>query len=179
MYSILVAKGRIPNPPESDQPFKPPSLTTLSYKSLLPNEVDMAAIFQNLTILVSRILVRYISDLKVFAKLVPKHIWHERSNEMAQKSQVAVIDVLHKNETCNQDMHEIMRVLQSYLGESFHGKVISGGDQVTCERQRGVQRHVMDSDTPSERLELLEPVVEDWHALMCWMTVRLLSCYGR
>ena len=38
---------------------------------------------------------------------------------MAEKSQVAVIDVLHKNETCNKDMHEIMLTLQSYLGETF------------------------------------------------------------
>ena len=29
----------------------------------------------------------------------------------------------------------------------------------------------MDSDTREERLELLEPVIEDWHTLMCFLQV--------
>ena len=58
MYSILVVKGRIPNPPASDQPFKPPPLTSLSCSTFLPNKDDIAAIKRNLTMLVSRILVK-------------------------------------------------------------------------------------------------------------------------
>ena len=171
MYSILVVKGRIPNPPASDQPFKPPPLTSLSCSTFLPNKDDIAAIKRNLTMLVSRILVKHVKALRCFSKIVPKHIRHNLSDEMSEKSEVAVIDVLHKNETCNKDMHEIMLTMQSYLGDTFSEKVLSGGDQVTCERQKCVQRHVMDSDTPAERLEMLEPVLEDWHALMCFLTV--------
>ena len=37
--------------------------------------------------------------------------------------------------------------------------------------QTGAQRHVMCGDTPRERLELLEPVSEDWHALVCLLKV--------
>ena len=44
------------------------------------------------------------------------------------------------------------------------GKVPSGGDLLTCEWQRCAQNHVLDGDTPKERLELLLPVIEDWHA---------------
>ena len=32
---------------------------------------------------------------------------------------------------------------------------------MTCERQRGIQRHMMDAETKEDRLELLEPQVED------------------
>ena len=32
-------------------------------------------------------------------------------------------------------------------------------------------RNVMDSDTREERLEWLEPVIEDWHTLMCLLQV--------
>ena len=85
---------------------------------------------------------------------------------MATKSEVAVLDVLHKNETKSADMVDIMREQQSYLGEGFTHTVLSGGDHVTCERQQGSKRHVMDSDTRTGRLELLEPCVEDWHCLM-------------
>ena len=67
-----------------------------------------------------------------------------------------------------------MVAMQGYIGDQ-EGKVgvLSGGDQLTCERQAGAQRHVMDVDTQEERLQLLEPVCEDWHALMCFMKVSI------
>ena len=49
--------------------------------------------------------------------------------------------------------------------------VVSGGDHLTCERQIGSQRHLMCGNTRRDRLELLEPVVEDWHALVCLLNV--------
>ena len=38
---------------------------------------------------------------------------------MAEKSEVAVIDILHKNEACHADMLDIMKAQQSYLGNKF------------------------------------------------------------
>ena len=35
----------------------------------------------------------------------------------------------------------------------------------------GAQHHVMDGDTPHDRLQLLEPQTEDWHTLMCFLGV--------
>ena len=64
---------------------------------------------------------------------------------MAEKSEVAVLDVLHKNEASLMDMLD-MKEQQSYLGSNFSDKVLSGGDQLTCKRQRCTQLHVMDSD---------------------------------
>ena len=58
-----------------------------------------------------------------------------------------------------------MKAQQSYLGPKFKSTVLSGGDQLTCECQRCSQKHVMDSDNRRDRLELLEPQVEDQHAL--------------
>ena len=69
-------------------------------------------------------------------------------------------------------MLDIMKTMQSYLGD-YSGTVLSGGDQLTCERQRCSQQHMMDSNTRSERLELLEPQVEDWHALQCFLMVNM------
>ena len=66
-------------------------------------------------------------------------------------------------------MLDVMKPLQGYLGEEFppNKKVVSGGDQLTCEREANARRHMMDGDTPRDRLALLEPVCEYWHALMC------------
>lgn len=54
-----------------------------------------------------------------------------------------------------------MQYAQNYLGNDYSGTVPSGRDLLTCKGQRCAQRHTMDSDTKVDRLELLEPVVED------------------
>ena len=53
----------------------------------------------------------------------------------------------------------------------YRGKVLSGGDQLTCERQVCAMRHVICGNTKEECLQLLEPTIEDWHILMCFLSV--------
>lgn len=86
-----------------------------------------------------------------------------------------VLDILHKNEAEHKDMLDIMTTMQDYLGENYPAdqRVLSGGDHLTVEREIGAHRHVMCGDTRKERLEILEPVVEDWHCLVCFI---LVSC---
>lgn len=43
---------------------------------------------------------------------------------------------------------------------------------MTCERQNGSQKHMMCGKTIRERLEILEPVTEDWHCMMNLLEVR-------
>ena len=70
-----------------------------------------------------------------------------------------------KNEAKHQDMLNIMEEYHHYLEESgCVDRLLSGGDQLTCERQVGSQRQTMCGLTQRERLNVLEPVVEDWHA---------------
>ena len=102
-----------------------------------------------------RFICSHIKDLHKFSGLIPQHIYHAHSDFMAEKSEVAVIDILHKNEACHVDMLDIMKAQQSCLGDEFDDKVLSGGDQLTCEWQRCAQLHVMDSNTKADRLELL------------------------
>ena len=63
--------------------------------------------------------------------------------------------------------------MQNCLGEDYptERRVLSGGDQLTCERQVGAQGHSMDGDTVADRLGLLEPMIEDWHCLVCLLSV--------
>ena len=125
--------------------------------------------------LVSRVLCKYIKVLKSYKRSLVKHIPNSHSSKMACKSEIAVLDVLHKNETRSADKVDIMREQQSYLGEGCTHTVLSGGDHVSCERQQGSKRHVMDSDTQTGRLELLEPCVEDWHCLLSILGVCLCT----
>ena len=59
------------------------------------------------------------------------------------KSEVIVLDVLIKSEAKHGDMIDIIKCRQGYLGENYpyERRVLSGGDQLTCERQVGAQRH--------------------------------------
>ena len=89
------------------------------------------------------------------------------------KSESVVLDVLPKNEAKHSDMLDIMSALQDYLGQEFPTTktVVSGGDQLTCERQACAQHHMMDGNSRRDCLALLKPVYEDWHGLMCFLCV--------
>jgi hypothetical protein len=148
-------------------------LTETPNEFFLPKKTDVLAVKENLVILVARILTKYFRALGPFAKLVPKHILHRYSSKMSKKSEVVVLDVLMKNEAKHRDMLDIMNTLQGYLGKQYpeDRPVLCGGDQMTVEREVGAQRHMMCGNTRRERLELLEPVVEDWHCLVCLIGV--------
>ena len=174
MYSILAGRSRTPSQHLSRTGCVCP-LSQLSANTFLPSSEDLGSVKKNLIILVSRIITQYIGGLSVLAKAVPQHIQHPFSKEMGMKSEVIVLDVLMKNESKRGDIIDIMHCMQNYLGEEYPSerRVLSGGDQLTCERQVGAQRHTMDGDTVRDRLGLLEPVTEDWHCLVCLLSVRI------
>ena len=154
IYSILTGCSRTPanNLPYTGQVAH---LSSIPYESFLPSQSEVNSV-KNMTVIVCRILTDYIQDLSPLAKAVPKHIHHRYSKQMAQKSEVIVLGVLMKNETCHSDMIDIMRTMQGYLGKDYptDHRVASGGDQLTCERQIGSQHHMMDGNTPEDRLKL-------------------------
>jgi len=172
MYSILAGRSRIP-PSDLSHTGCVVNLSSLPANTFLPTSEDIVEVKKNLIIIVARIITKYIDSLSPLAKSVTQHIEHQYSAEMSQKSEVIVLDVLMKNEASRADMLDIMNHIQGYLGKDFPSdkRVLSGGDQLTCERQVGAQRHVMDGNTTEERLGLLEPVTEDWHCLVCLLSV--------
>lgn len=172
MYSVLVAKSRLPSLTLS-RSGQVADLLSFCWKSFLPSENDVQKVESDLEMLVAHVLTTYIKDLSFLSKAVPDHIVHTYSKEMSNKSYVTVLDVLLKNEAYGPDMIDIMKSLHQYLGSSYPSerRVASGGDQLTCERQAASQRHMMHEDTPLERLEILEPVAEDWHCLVCVLMV--------
>ena len=96
------------------------------------------------------------------------------------------LGILLKNE--NEDMIDNMKHHQQYtptveksstyihdenvtMTKHFFHRILFGGDQITCARARGSQRHRVNSDTELERLQGLLPVNEDWHTKMCFLGV--------
>lgn len=68
-------------------------------------------------------------------------------------------------------MESLHQYVPSRVSQDGSGEVLDsclfGGDQLTCSRARSAKRHRQDSKTAVERLDGLEPVVEDWHTKMC------------
>lgn len=174
MFSVLVARSRLPSLSLA-RTGQVTNVTSLPWESFLPTHDDVKSVKGNLVVLVSRLLTKYFKSLSPLAKSIPQHIGHMYSTQMSKKSEVVVLDVLMKNEARSTDMLDIMQTLQGYLGKDYpvERKVASGGDQLTCERQAASQRHMMDGDTPEERLQLLEPQTEDWHCLVCMLKVSI------
>ena len=164
MYSVLAGRSRVDASELSHTGCVAP-LSQLPADTFLPTSEDFAAMRSNLIVIVSRIINHYIDGLSFLSKSVPQHIQHKYSAEMGKKSEVIVLDVLMKNESSRSDMIDIMKCMQDYLGKEYPSerRVPSGGDQLTCERQVGAQRHTMDGDTIQDRLGILEPVTKDWH----------------
>lgn len=175
MFSVIVGCSRTPAP---ELPHTGGSLSNLELflnDNFVPNQSDINRVQENLVDIVSRTLTEHITGLAPFAKVVPKHILHRYSKEMACKSKVYTLDVMMKNEAKHDEMIDIMRTLQNYLGKDYseERKVACGGDQLTCERQVGAQRLTSCADCSADRLELLEPVSEDWHCLVILLKVAM------
>ena len=96
---------------------------------------------------------------------------------MSKNSEVVVLDILMKNEAKHKDVVEIMETLQCHLGEIYPDdrSVLSCGDLMTCEQELGAQKHVMCGNKRKECLGLLEPVFEDWHCLVTFITGSVLA----
>ena len=96
-----------------------------------------------------------------------------------------------KNEIKNQDMIDVLANLQQYVPvksvedeivDSCNGEVVKivadefhyvlfGGDQLTAERATGAKRSINNENRGYDRLEGLVPVIEDWHAKVCFLKV--------
>ena len=139
MYSILAGHSRLPETQLSKSGSVRP-LADVSNASFLPTNDEIAAVRRNVRVIVCRILTEYFEQLTLFANAVPKIVPHIYMEEMFRKSDVAIMDVLMKNEAKSGDMLDIMSAL-TYLPSNFGDVVASGGEQLTCQRQRASRRN--------------------------------------
>ena len=89
----------------------------------------MAGYLWDLTATSLFIFTQYIKDLSPLLRSAP--IFHQYTEEMSRRSEVAVLYVLMDKEAYHSDMVDIMKTVHSYLGSDYpsHGRVSAGGDQ--------------------------------------------------
>ena len=178
-FNLLVVFSRVSSSHlQNNAPIR--SLTTYPVTSYLLNENEMEDILNDFAILSSRVLCEHLKFLSRFKDVLVKHIPHEYSKEMSDKSQVLVCGTLFKDEKKYDEMVDIMDYVQDqmrrYYGEALKDNqdelaevlkqllVIFSGDQLTRERAHGSQLVRDGCATKAERLQQILPVVENWHA---------------
>ena len=92
---------------------------------------------------------------------------------------ISIMKSLHKYvpTTCT-EQEVTLSTGQKDVAENYKFHQIQfGGDQLTCARVRGSQTAKFSEENDKHRLLGLVGVVEDWHAKVCLLEVRLQTCY--
>ena len=94
-------------------------------------------------------------------------------NENKTDEMVDILDDLHKYVPSERSTQEFLiapgKVFSLQLDHFSH--MLLGGDQLIVARIRGAQRIRRNSYNGRDRVEGLVPVVEDWHAKVCFLKV--------
>ncbi|CAH1232995.1 Hypp553 [Branchiostoma lanceolatum] len=165
------AKDRVLNDFDSDKQQKP--LRDLGVSDILPTEEVQNQLRRDYIILVSRVMVTYLSAFEALKGVVVKHIPHPYTEEMSKASIQTWLGLQFKNENLGRDMVEILRYFQTHYVPSElddEGRIqrllltiLLGGDWLSEERAENVQSAFMDGDNAQERLDGLLPKFELWH----------------
>ena len=73
----------------NDKPLN--DIQTVSFEIFLPTKEDCDMLKRDFIALISRVLVKYLPQLKEFADALPQHIPHEMSAVMSKKSDIVGI----------------------------------------------------------------------------------------
>lgn len=71
-----------------DEDFDPPSTASIDLKEILPSAADNVAMFHHFSILIARVLKKYMPFFQDIGDGLEKHIQHEYSHEMSLKSEI-------------------------------------------------------------------------------------------
>ncbi|CAG2202794.1 unnamed protein product [Mytilus edulis] len=141
-------------------------ILTIPNEAFLPSKVDYTQLNQEYNILIQRVLVENIIELKECKEFVIYHIPHQFSKESRKKSCVIPLGILEKDENKTEEMIEIIEHLHQYTPKA-HDKMmplLMGGDGLSVERGEGAQKARADGISQEDRLEGFIWKSEDWHA---------------
>jgi hypothetical protein len=83
------------------------------------------------------------------------------------KSQIQPLPTNGKNETVTSNLVKSLREIYSHIGQTESSYtprlILTGGDCLTYERMVQLKNYLQFHDTPYERLDILQPLLEIWH----------------
>lgn len=160
----------------------------------LLNEAEEAKLRSDYIILVTRVLVKFISWLQPLKECLG-HIKHRHSREMARKSIVVGLPVVPYNQNKHADMIKYLAWLQDFfkgivkdshqddtedqtLKEDEHLiQIPIGGDLLGQERITCAKMLRKGCNQASERFDNMSEVAEFWHAKQAFLSVKSMQPY--
>lgn len=89
-FHTYAVKDRVDLNKVSDQKVQP-DLGSIQLTELLPTGNDEEMLQRNFTILICRVLVKHMQYFAPFTKAIDRHIQHDFSKQMSQKSEVVSV----------------------------------------------------------------------------------------
>ncbi|XP_063076085.1 uncharacterized protein LOC134466120 [Engraulis encrasicolus] len=134
----------------------------------LPSQNEQMQMRREFIVFTSRILSSYLSVFKPFSNVVVRHIPHQYSAEMAQHSTDYPLGLLFKDENKSADLAEVLHHFQNtYVPKRPDGisTILVGGDRLSEANSRNLQWAYANGLNTEERLDGMEFMFEDWHAI--------------
>ena len=85
----------------------------------LLNQEELHHLREEYKIIVGRVLVEFIPELRFLKTVIPNHISHQYSNEMANKSTIIPLPILFKDEKKYDDVVDILDSYEAWLEEIY------------------------------------------------------------
>ncbi|XP_078581266.1 uncharacterized protein LOC144864791 isoform X2 [Branchiostoma floridae x Branchiostoma japonicum] len=143
-------------------------LPDIDLDEVLPTIHTQVHYRRELIALCSRTITFYCLAFKPFQDTVLRHLPHQYSKEMAEKSVEVPLGLLFKDENVTGDLVDILLHLQNEYVPKRGEKLcplFAGGDRLSEGNSRNIQWAFQDGDTCEDRLEGLNLKYEDWHAI--------------
>ena len=141
----------------------------IGIECFIPGLIDVDQLRSRMNVLVGRILTRHLAWFASnFSEFNIPHMLHAHSLESSYKSVLINLGVFNENPSSTQGAIGIYQRLQKYVPE-IDGKLqtaIVYGDGLSCERGNDAHLARCNGLNPTERLEGLEPGVQEFHKEM-------------
>lgn len=93
------------------------NLKSFENSNYLLSSDEMESMKKEFTILVARVLLKFFPCMKPLSRVVPGHIEHKYSEEMAKKSEIVMLPVVPFNQNKHSDIVQYLDWLQNLLFE--------------------------------------------------------------
>lgn len=143
-------------------------LLQVSANEFFPSTEESAALTEDFSYHVARILVEHLQCLNFLQGCVADPIPHDHSEEAARKTDIKILGLMDKNE--NTDMIEILQYLHHkyipHVKQNVATPIVFGGDVLTNERAYSAQLNMMTEKTCGAQLGGIVHRPEGLHRVM-------------
>lgn len=163
-------------------------------KEYLLSKCELKNMRDEYIVLVSRVLVEFFPCMKVIRKIVPQHISHKYSKEMAEKSEIISMPIVPYNQNKTSDVCRYLEYLSDFLVNVYgdeeelttsssadlsrrksavlqNVQVPLVGDLLGRERVTGAKKTRAGCDHSSDKFEHIVEVPAVWHAKQFFLSV--------